>query len=136
MDQKRIDEAKGMDGKCLICGTKGTEAEPTRRGLCVQHYARFHRWVQRIADANDIRAFEDRLIAECKLLPSRQGQKSADDDPFAEAAAQFLPVGGVMKDAMRAAARLDEREQKAGHPPAPKEIVPKNPQKTIKRKKE
>lgn len=117
MSNNRITEAHGSLGKCLICQTPGTEAKPTKRGLCANHYQQYYNQRQKIPKDRR-KDFDARLIKEEKLLASRQGE-SDEENPFAEIASEFLPE--VIKDAQKAVAKLDAKSQPKT---APKEIVP------------
>jgi hypothetical protein len=125
MATSKIEEAKGSYGKCLICQLKGTDEDPTKRGLCVNHYARFYRWIQKIGkDTPEARAFERKLENASKLLPSRQGQRAEDEDPFAEDAVEFLPESRDMRDLELATKRLEKLKAKKNRPAPPAEKVP------------
>jgi hypothetical protein len=70
---------------CIVCGEGGR----MRRGLCDSHYMMFQRSLKQVpAEKQD--AYEDSLVASGKLLPNRQGQKSSTNNPFMEAAREFL----------------------------------------------
>lgn len=77
-----------------------------RRGLCDNHYMMFQRSLKQIP-ANKQDAYEESLIAAGKLLPNRQGQKSGTNNPFLDAAKEFLEPQ-QKKLAARAEALADE----------------------------
>ena len=70
---------------CIVCGEGGR----MRRGLCDNHYMMFQRSLKQVPEGQQD-AFEESLIAAGKLLPNRQGQKASTNNPFLEAAKQFL----------------------------------------------
>ena len=73
------------ESKCIVCGEVTTSVQ---RGLCIRCYERFRRAKQKVAAAERLE-FEQLLVDNGQLLPSRQG-KSVVDDVFADAAAAFM----------------------------------------------
>jgi hypothetical protein len=71
---------------CLICGKS---IESGGRGLCSSHFNIFVRHRKKLTEQGRIE-FEDQLVAEGKLLPSRQGKRSGVDDPFEESVKKLI----------------------------------------------
>ncbi|QDT07964.1 hypothetical protein K227x_63940 [Rubripirellula lacrimiformis] len=69
---------------CLICGD-----EVRTRGLCTKHYAQFNRR-KRSMTRQQAEAFEEKLIADDLLAPSKQPGRPAADDPFADVAEAIM----------------------------------------------
>jgi hypothetical protein len=87
MNKETIKKRAGIE-ECLICGLKKSENNRIRRGLCVNHYQQFQRALSGIEPSKQD-AFEQMLIDNGQLLPSRQGQRE-EPNPFSEAAQQFM----------------------------------------------
>src|SRR5687767_1891967 len=74
-----FNRASGMYGKCLKCGKTGTDAEPTKRGLCKEHYMEFYNQSRKVA-ADKYADYETRQIAAGRLLPARYSPRASDSD--------------------------------------------------------
>jgi hypothetical protein len=94
-----FNKAAGMYGKCLKCGKTGTDAEPTKRGLCKEHYMEFYNQSRKVAE-DKYPDYESRLIAAGKLLPARYSPRSSDSD-----FAPTLEEMGLSKEHQEIAAR-------------------------------
>lgn len=87
MDAKQKAMEADRAGRCIVCDK--LEAD-RRRGLCVLHYNRFRSALQSVPAKNRDQ-FQQKLIDEGHLLPSKQGQRvDLHDDVFAQVAEQFL----------------------------------------------
>lgn len=83
--QKAIDRA--ARNCCIVCNT---ESRGLRRGLCVTDYTRF-RTAWRQVPRDQRKQFEELLIKEGQLMPSRQGQRGGlEEDVFQRFLTQFL----------------------------------------------
>jgi hypothetical protein len=71
---------------CLICGK---DTESGGRGLCSSHFNIFVRHRKKLTDQGRIE-FEAQLVADGKLLPSRQGKRADVEDPFEESVKKLI----------------------------------------------
>ncbi len=88
VDMNTLQEAKRRDaaGLCVVC----EKAEDNRRrGLCVTDYNRFRQALLQVPQDRR-QEFEALMIAQGRLLESRQGRRAVTDDVFADALADFL----------------------------------------------
>lgn len=73
---------------CLINNEHCSQSSARlRRGLCNAYYAQFRRELDRLP-AEEQDEFDDYLVAQGRLLPSRQGQRDSDR-VFADAVEEF-----------------------------------------------
>jgi len=110
MDTDAKSDDKNYDN-CIICGRWGY----LRRGLCSAHYQAFNRR-QRKLTPEGREKLEDRLMAEGKLRPSKQGERPDKNQEF----------GQVLRDLVSAnpdLLKLDNR--KLHNDPSPEKVVEK-----------